>query len=474
LSSNQYDVVILGAGAAGLMCAQEAGNRGLRVAVLEHASEPGKKILISGGGRCNFTNLGTTSANFLSENPHFAKSALARYTPRDFLDLVEKHGVSWHEKKLGQLFCDRSARQILDLLLSECRAAGVRLFLNCRVESVTREATGFRATSNLEVFEAPRLVIATGGLSIPKMGATDFGLKLARQFGLRVVPPRPALVPLTFRKPDLEKFEGLAGVSVDASASLADIQFREKLLFTHRGISGPAVLQISSYWTQGFPIKIDLLPDQKFADLVKRRRDSGDQSSLKNILAAAIPARLATRLITKLDEGAGEPLRAESSPSEGSGASRPAGAQVRTSGGSTSASNGARSGGASVEPFRAKPSLKGAAASAGGRAGSVRFANSTVSERTWANRQPTMEEIAASVHCWECLPAGTEGFEKAEVMAGGVDTNELSSKTMECRRVPGLYFIGEVVDVTGHLGGYNFQWAWASAVAAASAMSAAK
>jgi predicted Rossmann fold flavoprotein len=470
LTSRQYDVLILGAGAAGLMCAHAAGKRGLRVAVVEHAPDPGKKILISGGGRCNFTNIGTTAANFLSENPHFAKSALARYTPRDFLDLVEKHGISWHEKKLGQLFCDRSARQIVDLLMSECRDASVELFLNCRVESVEKAAAGFDLITNIGRFTSRRVVVATGGLSIPKMGATGFGFQLARQFGLKVIPPRPALVPLTFTKADLARFEGLAGVSVETLAAIGSVRFREKLLFTHRGISGPAVLQISSYWTQGSPIKFDLLPDGNFADLVRRRRDSGDQSSLKNMLAGTIPARLATRLIAILGEGAASPALSGSLPRIGSDEFRPVKVGLASKKNPTRRFHQEREVDSRVESYSAFERQGSDTNALRTQAGSRQLDRPTSRGAGAKVRVPTLEEVGALVHGWECVPAGTEGFDKAEVTAGGVDTQELSSKTMECSRVPGLYFIGEVVDVTGHLGGYNFQWAWASAVAAASAM----
>jgi predicted Rossmann fold flavoprotein len=361
----QYDAIVIGAGAAGLMCAAEAGKRGRRVVVLEHTDTVGKKILISGGGRCNFTNTGTRPENFLSSNPHFVKSALARYTPSDFVALVAKHRVPYHEKKLGQLFCDRSARDITDLLLSECRVGGVRVVTSCRVTAVTR-ATEFVSETSAGTFTAPVLVVATGGLSIPKIGATSFGYDLARQFGLRIVPPRPALVPLVFAESDRKRWCDLAGVAAETVATFGRQSFRERLLFTHRGLSGPAVLQISSYWDGKSPITFDLLPGGELEPPGNR--------SWKTVLSVAIPKRLAERWIEL--NGAGD--------------------------------------------------------------------------------------LAERLHEWQITPVGTEGFAKAEVTAGGIHPDELSSKTMESRKVPGLYFIGEVVDVTGHLGGYNFQWAWAS------------
>jgi predicted Rossmann fold flavoprotein len=347
------------------MCAAEAGKRGRRVLLLEHTEAPGKKILISGGGRCNFTNTGTTPANFLSSNPHFAKSALARYAPSDFIGLVAKHRIPYHEKKLGQLFCDRAAIDIVNLLLGECRAGRVKLVTSCRITGVTR-STGFDVGTTANSFTAPVLVVATGGLSIPKIGATSFGYDLAIQFGMRVVQPRPALVPLMLSESDRRDWCDLAGVATDTVAAFGRQSFRERLLITHRGLSGPAVLQISSYWDNASPIIFDLLPGKELEPLGNR--------SLKTVLSLAIPRRLAER---------------------------------------------------------------------------------------WAELYG-----AKDLHEWRITPSGTEGFAKAEVTAGGVHPDELSSKTMESRKVPGLYFIGEVVDVTGHLGGYNFQWAWASGWAA--------
>ena len=377
--TSDWDVIVLGAGAAGLMCAIEAGRRGRRVLVLERNAQAGRKILISGGGRCNFTNVDAGPANFLSRNRHFAKSALARYGPRDFIRLVERHGIPYHEKTLGQLFCDRSARDILDMLLSECESAGAAIETGCRVRAVAKNG-GFAVTAEGASFRCASLVIATGGLSIPKAGATAFGYEVARQFGLRIVECRPALVPLTFSRADMERFGDLAGVSTEVIAG----GFREKMLFTHRGLSGPAILQASSYWRTGEAVEIDLLPGVDAAGELKERR------ALRPVLGAHLPKRLADRWSELLGESA-----------------------------------------------------RGVA----------------LSDRA-------IEQIDEALHRWAFQPAGTEGFEKAEVTAGGVDTDEISSKTFEVKRVPGLYIIGEVLDVTGQLGGFNFQWAWASGFAA--------
>jgi predicted Rossmann fold flavoprotein len=373
------DAIVIGGGAAGLMCAIEAGKRGRRVLVLERNPVIGRKILISGGGRCNFTNLHTTPANFLSANPHFAKSALARYGPQDFLRLVEKHGIPYHEKTLGQLFCDRSARDIVDMLLAECDSAGVRIETGCAVREVARESD-FRVATDGGEFRAASLVIATGGLSIPKIGATPFGYAIARQFGLRIVDCRPALVPLTFSPADQARFAGLAGVSTEVVAG----GFREKMLFTHRGLSGPAILQASSYWRPGQSIEIDLLPGVDVVAELRERR------ALRPLLAAYLPKRMAD-------------------------------CWTEIYGGS-------------------KPGV------------------------SLGDRQ--IETLARELNAWSFQPAGTEGYEKAEVTAGGIDTDEISSKTFAAKTVPGLYFIGEVLDVTGHLGGFNFQWAWASGFSA--------
>jgi predicted Rossmann fold flavoprotein len=376
---------VIGGGAAGLMCAIEAAKRGRRVAVIEHAARIGKKILISGGGRCNFTNLNCGAENFLSANPHFAKSALARYTPAHFIRLVESHGIPYHEKTLGQLFCDRAATDITTMLEEECRRAGVRIFVDTSVREL-RRTTRFVLRAGEQEMEAPAVVIATGGLSIPKAGATGFGYDVARQFGLAIRECRPALVPLTFSDGDRARWCDLAGVSAEVVASAGRQRFREKMLFTHRGLSGPAILQISSYWRPAQPVQIDLSPDRNVSPDFARHDVAAARSALRGIL----PQRLADRWI-------------EHNPPRG-----------------------------------------------------------------WTNAAQT--EFDRQVHEWQLIPSGTEGYEKAEVTAGGVDTDELSAKTMESRRVPGLFFIGEVVDVTGHLGGFNFQWAWASGYAAGQAV----
>ena len=382
-----YDVIVIGGGAAGLFCALTAGQRGRRVVVLELAPAVGRKILISGGGRCNFTNLHARPENYLGQNRNFHKSALARYTPLDFVELVKRHHIEFYEKKLGQLFCRGSAREIVEMLVRECAAAGVEIITNCRVERVER-GSRYQVASSRGSFESERLVVATGGTSIPQMGATDFGLRLARQFGLRVVEPRPALVPLTLGSTDRQILAPLSGISIDALARAGKQQFRENILVTHQGLSGPAILQISSYWNPGEPISIDLLPDSSASELLARELTSSRE--LKTILGQHWPARFA-QAWTDLNGGS-KPLR------------------------------------------------------------------------QYSNRALT--QLAEDLHHWRLSPTGTEGFRKAEVMAGGVDTAQLSSKNLECRHLPGLHFIGEVVDVTGHLGGYNFQWAWASGYAA--------
>jgi predicted Rossmann fold flavoprotein len=386
---NSFDVIILGAGAAGLMCAIEAGKRGRRVAVLERAERIGKKILISGGGRCNFTNLHCRPENFISANAHFAKSALARYTPADFIALVEKHGIAYHEKTLGQLFCDGAAQQIVAMLEAECRAVGVRIQTNVNVTQVSREDDFLLRAQDCE-FRAESLVVATGGLSIPKMGATGFGYDLARQFGLKIVEPRPALVPLTLNKDDAAHFCDLAGLSTEVVAFIGAQHFREKMLITHRGLSGPAILQISSYWKPGQSVSLDLAPEQELTVAMRDPKARRDLASAKASFRAALPNRFAERWLDVY-------------PPDG-----------------------------------------------------------------WSNH--ALDELERRAHNWPIVPAGTEGYAKAEVTAGGVDTNELSARTMESRQVPGLYFIGEVVDVTGHLGGFNFQWAWASGFSAGQAV----
>jgi hypothetical protein len=371
---------LLGGGAAGLFCAALAGQRGRRVLLIEHTDAPGKKILISGGGRCNFTNLRVSASNFLSSNPHFAKSPLARFAPADFIALVRKHGIAFHEKTLGQLFCDGSAKQIVRMLEQECVAGGVTIETGCRVTQVSKPSP-FRVETNKGTFEAASLVVATGGLSIPKMGATGFAFELARQFGLKVEEPYPALVPLVFNSGDARRWTALAGVSADVNARCGGAEFREKLLFTHRGLSGPAVLQASSYWKPGDPVTIDWAPDRDFAE--------ADPAKARAAVQTLFARRLADAWLE--NEGFTQP----------------------------------------VLPVR---------------------------------------KLDERLHGWSFQPAGTEGFDKAEVTGGGVATNELSSQTLMARNVPGLYYIGESVDVTGWLGGYNFQWAWSSAFAAAQAL----
>ncbi len=387
--ARQFDVLVLGAGAAGLMCASTAGQRGRRVALLEHGGQPGRKILISGGGRCNFTNLHCTAANFLSENRHFAKSALAGYGPRDFLALVERYRIPWHEKTLGQLFGDGSARAILDMLLAECAAGGVELVLNAGGIAVAQISTGgFRVSSSAGEYQARAVVVATGGLSIPKMGATGLAYELARQFGLKVVAPRPALVPLLLGGEE-KAWTELAGVSAEVVARAGGAKFREKMLVTHRGLSGPAVLQASSYWRPGEALACDLAPDTDLLASIIQPRARRDQAALRQALRQVLPQRLAAFL-------------AKHGPPQG-----------------------------------------------------------------WSNAD--LDACERRLHAFAFHPVGTEGFEKAEVTAGGVDTEGLHARTLEARAVPGLYFIGEAVDVTGWLGGFNFQWAWASGVAAGKA-----
>jgi predicted Rossmann fold flavoprotein len=386
---HSFDALILGGGAAGLMCAIEAGRRGRRVAVLEHADRLGKKILISGGGRCNFTNIHCQPENFLSSNPHFAKSALARYTPADFIVLVEKHRIPYHEKTLGQLFCDRSARDILEMLEDECRSAKVSIFVSAQVQEVSRAAGFGVRTANAE-FRAPVLVVATGGLSIPKIGATSFGYDIARQFGIKIREPWPGLVPLVLSAEDRSRYCDLAGVSADVIASCDGQRFHEKMLITHRGLSGPAILQISSYWKRSQPIAVDLAPGSKMTAVFDDPKTPRDRSTLRAELRKTLPNRFADRWIE-------------------------------------------------LHP-----------------------------PASWTNA--ALDDFEERTHTWTVVPASTEGLDKAEVTAGGVGTDELSAKTMESRKVPGLFFIGEVVDVTGHLGGFNFQWAWASGAAAGRAL----
>ena len=393
-SSKNYDVIILGAGAAGLMCAGIAGQRGRSVLVLEQARHPAEKIRISGGGRCNFTNLHTTPANFLSNNPRFCHSALSSFTQQDFIALVDRYGIAWHEKTRGQLFCDGSSRQIIDMLLEECRKAHAQLRLGVRISAVAKGEHGFIVVTDQGEFRARSLVVATGGPSIPKMGSSGFGYKIAEQFGLAIVPPRAALVPLTFDPALLARFKDLSGVSVDAVVSCGKVSFEEALLFTHRGLSGPAILQISSYWREGDDIVVDMAPGSDvLAGLKELRRDHPKQE-MATVLADYVPKRLARNIA----DATGGPER--------------------------------------LADFSDK----------------------------------LLAKVAADVKQWRVRPNGTEGYRTAEVTLGGVDTSGLSSKTFESRSVPGLCFIGEVVDVTGHLGGFNFQWAWSSGVAAGRAV----
>jgi predicted Rossmann fold flavoprotein len=386
------DVIVIGAGAAGMMCAAQAGQRGRRVLLIEHYHKLGEKIRISGGGRCNFTNLHCAPEHFLSQNPHFCRSALARYTPRHFIAMVERHGIAYHEKTLGQLFCDDSAQQITDMLKSECDRGGVEWRMPCEVREVTREGKAFAVTTDQGIYRAPSLVVATGGLSVPKIGAGPFGYRLAEQFGLKVVAPRPALVPLSFGPAALARFGDLSGIAIDAEVSCNGGRFREKLLLTHRGLSGPAILQISSYWRGGDFIEIDLLPGRDAEAWLLAEQSS--RAQLDNLLAQALPRRFAQQWC----------------------------------------------------------------AAHGGSGPLSQFSRSA------------LKALAHGLHHWRVQPSGTLGYNKAEVTLGGVDTDGLSSKTMEARTQPGLFFIGEVVDVTGHLGGFNFQWAWASGHAAAQAV----
>jgi hypothetical protein len=387
---NRHDVIILGAGAAGLMCAGVAGQRGRSVLLLEQSRHPAEKIRISGGGRCNFTNLHTSPANFLSDNPRFCNSALSGYTQRDFIALVEAYGIAWHEKTRGQLFCDGSSQQIIDMLLEECRKVHAQLRLGVRISAISGGEDGFVVVTDQGEFRCRSLVVATGGPSIPKMGSSGFGYKIAEQFGLNIVPPRAALVPLTFDAALLAQFKDLSGVAVDAVASCGKIRFDEALLFTHRGLSGPAILQISSYWREGQDVVIDMAPEVDVLAGLKGLRRDHPRQEMATALAGFVPKRLA-RTIAELTGGP---------------------------------------------------------------------------ERIADFADVQLAKVATAVQHWRVRPNGTEGYRTAEVTLGGVDTSGLSSKTFESRSVPGLYFIGEVVDVTGHLGGFNFQWAWSSGYAA--------
>lgn len=390
------DVVIIGAGGAGLMCALTAGRRGRRVVVFDHAKKIGEKIRISGGGRCNFTNLNVSAENYLSDNPHFCRSALARFTPRDFINMVEAHGITYHEKTLGQLFCDNTSQDIIRMLVNACEEAGVQIKPGIRIEGVLKTDNGFDLTATEKntsrTIQCESLVIATGGLSIPKMGATDFGYHIARQFGLRIVDPRPGLAPFTCDDEFLAKCAGLSGASVNAEVTCNGKTFSEAMLFTHRGLSGPAILQISSYWTPGSTVAINLCPGTDIGAMLISRKTSQPKQAVRTALSEHLPKKLSDCLSDIAD---------------------------------------------------------------------IHGRLADISDRK-------LKGLAASVHNWQVMPTGTEGYRKAEVTVGGVDTAAVSSKTMESFDVAGLYFIGEVVDVTGHLGGYNFQWAWSSGHAAGS------
>jgi predicted Rossmann fold flavoprotein len=394
-----FDALVIGGGAAGLMCALTAGRRGKRVLVVEHANRVGKKILMSGGGRCNFTNTSTTPDNFLSANPHYCKSALARYAPGDFVAMVERHGIAWHEKELGQLFCDESSKLIVKMLLDECAAAGVRVATSCSIERVVHggdaaSAGMFHLHTTQGAFSAPALVVASGGLSIPSMGASGFGYALARQFGHAVLPTRAGLVPLTLSGKHSERLADLSGVALPVAARCNGVEFRNSMLVTHRGISGPAILQVSSYWQPGDDLRLDLLPGQDALAMLQRMQAERPAAELRTVLGEWLPKRFAQRLCEAWLPN--KPMR----------------------------------------QFNA----------------------------------PQLREVAALLAGWPLVASGTEGYRTAEVTLGGIDTDGLSSSTMQSRQVPGLYFIGEVVDVTGWLGGYNFQWAWASGHAAGMAL----
>jgi hypothetical protein len=388
--AERFHAIIIGAGAAGLMCALTAGQRGRRILLLDHADRIGKKILISGGGRCNFTNLDVQPAHYLSGNPHFCKSALSRFGPHDFIALVEKHGIPYHEKKLGQLFCKGNAIAIVNLLSEECQRGGVQIQTNCLVEKIDQqniaEKSYFTVKTSSGAYETESLVIATGGLSIPKMGATDFGYRVAKQFGLAVRPCQPGLVSLTLNQRDMEETHGLAGTSAEALVSCKEQTFRESVLFTHKGLSGPAILQISNYWEPGDEVAINLLPDFDLTEAIKKWQNERPKAELKNLIGERLTKRLAQQWLA------------------------------------------------------------------------LSCGNKPVNQY----HQKEIEAISARFHQWRIIPSGTTGYSVAEVTRGGVDTDELSSKTFEAKRLKGLYFIGEVVDVTGWLGGYNFQWAWAS------------
>jgi predicted Rossmann fold flavoprotein len=385
-----YDVIIIGAGAAGLMCAIEAGKRGKKTLLIDSAESVGKKIRISGGGRCNFTNMEINTDNFLSQNLAFCISALKRFSQHDFIALVKKHNIAYHHKTLGQLFCDGSSQQIIDMLLDECQEHNVEILLQTEVNKISKNGDHFSLSINKDTLQSKSLVIATGGLSIPKMGATDFGYKIARDFGIKIIQPTPALVPLTFDHITLEETQSLSGVAVEIIVNIGKRQFQENLLFTHRGLSGPAILQISSYWQKGVAININLAPKTNVFAWLQNEKQSKPKQEIKTILANILPKKLAIYLLE----------------------------QNNIAGSLADLSN------------------------------------------------KKLQQIAANINNWQITPNGSEGFAKAEVTLGGVDTNEISSQKFESKKIPNLYFIGEVLDVTGHLGGYNFQWAWSSGYAA--------
>lgn len=383
---DNYDVIVIGAGAAGLMCSIEAGKRKRSVCLIEHTSKIAEKIRISGGGRCNFTNLYSSDRNFISKNIHFSKSAFGKYDQNDFVSLVSKHNIEYYEKKLGQLFCKKSAREIIEMLISECKDQDVKIKLETSVITISKEKDTYFVKTNKGNFSSKSLVVATGGLSIPKIGATDFGYRIAKQFNLNITNLFPALVPLTFKNDTLEFCKNLAGISINASVAIDKISFEEGLIFTHRGVSGPSILQISSYWKEGKPITINLLPSVNLYEILTNKRLNSAKTNISNILSEFLPKKLATAICDKLN------------------------------------------------------------------------INKKISETS----NNDLHKLTNFVHNWSIVPDGTEGYKTAEVTIGGVNTNEISSSTMECKKHPGLFFIGEVLDVTGHLGGHNFQWAWSS------------